>query len=155
VIVCVELCYQTSPSVVYPAIRSPTLTYLLTVRMSVERTELEKSVEEVLKKFMADKAMSEGVQASSTRGLQASPSTGRRSKCVNPATEKRSKHRDDLANAKQIPSVLPDYIPPLAGMVNRDNIPWDFEYTLITAYIPEGNTRSWNPVRTDPSIEEQ
>jgi hypothetical protein len=59
-----------------PLIRSPTLTYLLTVRMSVERTELEKSVEEVLKKFMADKAMSEGVQASSTRGLQASPSTG-------------------------------------------------------------------------------
>jgi hypothetical protein len=22
--------------------------------------------------------------------------------------------------------------------VNRDNIPWDFEYMLITAYIPKG-----------------
>jgi hypothetical protein len=138
VIVCVELCYQTSPSVVYPTIRSPTPTYLLTVRMSVERTELEKSIEEVLKKFMDDKAMSEGVHASSTRGLQASPSTGRHSKHTNPATEKRSKHHDDLANAKQIPSILPDYIPPLAGTVNHDNIPWDFEYTLITTYIPKG-----------------
>jgi hypothetical protein len=49
---------------------------------------------------MADKAMSEGVQASSTRGLQASPSIGRRSKCANPVSEKRSKVRDDLANAK-------------------------------------------------------
>jgi hypothetical protein len=44
--------------------------------MSGEQTELEKFVEEVLKKFMADRAMSEGVQASLTRGLQASPSTG-------------------------------------------------------------------------------
>jgi hypothetical protein len=87
---------------------------------------------------MADRAMSEGVQASSTRGLQASPSTARRSGRTNPATEKRSKHRDDLANAKQIPSILPDYIPPLAGAVNHDNIPWDYEYTLITAYIPKG-----------------
>ena len=58
---CVEQRYQTLPSVVYPAIRSPTPNYLFTVRMSSERTELEKSVEEVLKKFMADKAMSEGV----------------------------------------------------------------------------------------------
>jgi hypothetical protein len=33
---------------------------------------------------------------------------------------------------------LPDYIPPLAGTVNRDSIPRDFEYTLITAYIPKG-----------------
>jgi hypothetical protein len=106
--------------------------------MSGEQTELEKSVEEVLKKFMADRAMSEGVQASSTRGLQASPSTARRSSRANPVTEKRSKHHDDLANAKQIPSILPDYIPPLAGVVNRDNIPWDYEYTLITAYIPKG-----------------
>jgi hypothetical protein len=155
VIVCVELCYQTSPSVVYPAIHSPTPTYLLTVRMSVECTELEKFVEEVLKKFMDDKAMSEGIQASSTRGLQASPSTGCRSGHVNPATEKRSKHRDDLANAKQIPSVLPDYIPPLAGAVNHDNIPWDFEYTLITCIHPEGDTCGWKPVGIDPISEEQ
>jgi hypothetical protein len=100
---------------VYPAIHSPTLTYLLTVRISTERTELEKFVEEVLKKFMDDKVMSEGIQTSSTRGLQASPSTGCCSGHVNPATEKRSKHHDDLANAKQIPSILPNYIPPLDG----------------------------------------
>jgi hypothetical protein len=52
--------------------------------MSGEPSELEKSVEEVLKKLMADRPISEGVQASSTRGLQASPSTGRRSGRVNP-----------------------------------------------------------------------
>jgi hypothetical protein len=33
----------------------------LIVRMLVERIELEKFIEEVLNKFMADKAMSEGV----------------------------------------------------------------------------------------------
>jgi hypothetical protein len=82
----------------------------LTVRMSGERTELEKSVEEVIKKFMANKAMSEGVQASSTRVLQASPSTGRRSILVNPTTEQQSKHRGDMANAKYI---LPYYNPTL------------------------------------------
>jgi hypothetical protein len=53
-------------------------------------------------------------------------------------TEKRSKHHDDLANAKQIPSILPDYIPPLFGTINCDNISQDFEYTLITVYIPKG-----------------
>jgi hypothetical protein len=103
--------------------------------MSGEPSALEKSVEEILVELMAERVMSVGIQASSTGGLQASPSTGRRS---SHATEKRSKHRDDLANAKQIPSVLPDYIPPLAGMVNRDSIPRDFEYMLITAYIPKG-----------------
>jgi hypothetical protein len=53
-------------------------------------------------------------------------------------TEQRSKHHGDMVNVKQILSILPDYILPLAGMVNRDNIPWDFEYTLITAYILKG-----------------
>jgi hypothetical protein len=43
-----------------------------------------------------------------------------------------------MANAKQIPSVLPDYIPPLAGAVSHDSVPRDFEYTLITAYLPKG-----------------
>jgi hypothetical protein len=33
---------------------------------------------------------------------------------------------------------LPDYILPLVGVVKRDVIPWDFEYTLITAYLPKG-----------------
>jgi hypothetical protein len=110
----------------------------LIVRMSTERTELEKFVEEVLKKFMDDKSMSEGVHASSTRGIQYSPSTGQISGHVNPAIEKRSKHRGDLANAKQIPSILPDYIPPLVGAVNCDKIPWDLKYNLITVYIPKG-----------------
>jgi hypothetical protein len=53
-------------------------------------------------------------------------------------TEHRSKHRSDLANAKQIPSIIPEYILPLDGMVNHENIPQDYEYTLITAYIPKG-----------------
>jgi hypothetical protein len=103
-----------------------------------ELSTVEKSVEEILIDLMAEKVMSAGVQASSTRGLQASPSTARRSGPSRTATEKRSKHHDDLANAKLIPSVLPDYIPPLAGTVSRDSIPRDFDYTLITAYLPKG-----------------
>jgi hypothetical protein len=106
--------------------------------MSSEPSELEKSVEEVLKKLMADRLISKGVQASSTRVLYASPSTGRRSGCVNPVTEHRSKHHGDLANAKQILSILPKYIPPLAGVVNCDNIPEDFEYVVFIAYILKG-----------------
>jgi hypothetical protein len=43
-----------------------------------------------------------------------------------------------LANAKLIPSILPDYIPPLAGAVSHDSVPRDFDYTLITAYLPKG-----------------
>jgi len=52
--------------------------------------------------------------------------------------EKRSKHHDDLVNTKQILSILPDYIPPLAGVVSHDNVPHDFEYTLIMTYLPKG-----------------
>jgi hypothetical protein len=91
----------TSPSICLPrmSICLPRPIYLK-VRMSGEPSALEKYVEEVLKKIMADKKLSEGVQASSTRGLQASPSTGQRFGCVNPVTKQRSKHRDDLANAK-------------------------------------------------------
>jgi hypothetical protein len=43
-----------------------------------------------------------------------------------------------LENVKLIPSILPDYIPPLAGVVSRDSVPRDFDYTLITAYLPKG-----------------
>jgi hypothetical protein len=39
---------------------------------------------------------------------------------------------------KLIPSIFPDYIPPLASMVNLDNVPRDFEYSMITAYLPKG-----------------
>jgi hypothetical protein len=53
-------------------------------------------------------------------------------------TEKISKHRDDLENAKQIMSVFPDYIPPLASAVSCDSVPCGFEYILIMAYLPKG-----------------
>jgi hypothetical protein len=74
----------------------------------------------------------------STRVLQASPSTQCHSGHVNPTTEQRSKHHDDLANGKKISLILPEYIPPLVGTVNRDRIPCDYEYTLFTMYIPKG-----------------
>jgi hypothetical protein len=41
-------------------------------------------------------------------------------------------------NVKLIPSILPDYIPPLAGAVSHDSVPRDFDYTVITAYLPKG-----------------
>jgi hypothetical protein len=47
----------------------PRLAYLK-LRMSGERTELEKFVAKVLKNFIVDKAMFEGVQASLIRGLR-------------------------------------------------------------------------------------
>jgi hypothetical protein len=45
--------------------------------MSEELSAIEKSVEEVLIDLMAKKLMSIGIQASSMRGVQASPSTAR------------------------------------------------------------------------------
>ena len=68
--------------------------------------------------------------------MQASPLTGLHSSQT--MIEKESKHHDDLANVKKIPSILPDYIPPLVGVVNHKKIPWDYEYTLIIVYIPKG-----------------
>jgi hypothetical protein len=52
--------------------------------------------------------------------------------------ETRTKHRDDIANAKLILCILPIYIPHLSRKINCDSVPRDFEYTLITAYIPKG-----------------
>jgi hypothetical protein len=43
-----------------------------------------------------------------------------------------------MANAKLVPSILPAYIPPLSGEINKDNVPRDFEYTLVTTYLPKG-----------------
>jgi hypothetical protein len=43
-----------------------------------------------------------------------------------------------LTNAKLIPSIPPEYIPPQAGVVSRDNVPRDFDYTLITVYLLKG-----------------
>jgi hypothetical protein len=48
------------------------------------------------------------------------------------------KHHGDLENVKLIPSSMPDYIPPLAGLVSRDNVLRDFDYTVITMYLPKG-----------------
>jgi hypothetical protein len=33
---------------------------------------------------------------------------------------------------------LPDYIPPLDGVVSHDSVPRDFEYTMVTAYLQKG-----------------
>jgi hypothetical protein len=54
----------------------------------------------------------------------------------------RTKHRDDLVNAKLIPSILPAYIPPLSGAMNKDSVPRDFDYALVTVHLPKG-------IRTD------
>jgi hypothetical protein len=37
-----------------------------------------------------------------------------------------------------IPSILPKYIPPLSGTVNRDTVPKDFDYAVVTAYLSKG-----------------
>jgi hypothetical protein len=88
--------------------------------MSDELTAIEESVIEVLIKFMTKRVMSErglsiGIHASSTRGLSASPSTSHR---VGPFRERLTKHKDDLVNAKLIPSILPAYLPPLSDAIN-------------------------------------
>jgi hypothetical protein len=89
-------------------------------------------------KVMLEIRMSTGVQASSTGGVQASPSTCHGAGTSKIVTEMRMKHRDDIMNAKLIPSILLVYIPPLSGAVNRDSLPRDFEYVLVTAYLLKG-----------------
>jgi hypothetical protein len=99
--------------------------------MSDELNAIENYIEEVLIELMVDKVVSVGIQSSSTRGLQASLSTTRRSRPSRAAAEKRTKHQDDLANVKLIPSIL-------AGTVNCDSVPREFNYTLVTMYLPKG-----------------
>jgi hypothetical protein len=41
-------------------------------------------------------------------------------------------------NAKLILSILPTYLPPLSGAINKDSVPRYFEYALVTAYLPKG-----------------
>jgi hypothetical protein len=106
--------------------------------MSGDFNEVYKSFEEILIDLMTNNFMSTGVQASSMRGVQASLSTARGFGPSRAVTEKRTKNCDDLVNVKLIPSILPDYIPPLAGAVSCDSVPRDFDYTLITAYLPKG-----------------
>jgi hypothetical protein len=83
--------------------------------MSDEIRVVEKSIEEILIDLMVEKVMSIGVQASSMRGVKESSS-----------------------NAKLIPSILPNYIPSLAGTVSRDSVPRDFDYTFIIVYLSKG-----------------
>jgi hypothetical protein len=90
--------------------------------MSEELSAAEKIIEEFLIDLMAEKVMSGSIQVSSMRGVQASLSTTRGSKPSQVITKKRTKHRDDLANAKHILTIFPDYIPPLAGMVSLDSV---------------------------------
>ena len=108
--------------------------------MSDKLSTAERVFEEVMIDLMTERvmSMSTGVQASSTRGLQASSSTAHGAGPSRPLDEMRTKHRDDLANAKLILTILPAYIPPLSGVVNRDNVPRDFEYALFIAYLPKG-----------------
>jgi hypothetical protein len=61
--------------------------------MSEELSALEEYVKEVLidlmtKRVMSERVMSVGVQASSKRGMQASPSTSHRARPSRPSTEK-------------------------------------------------------------------
>ena len=39
---------------------------------------------------------------------------------------------------KMIPSILPKYIPPLSRPMNRDYVPRDFDYVVVTTYLPKG-----------------
>jgi hypothetical protein len=86
---------------------------------------------------MSEIRMSAAVQASSIGGVQDSPSTSHGAGTSRIMKEMRMKHRDDLANAKLIPSILPAYIPPLSGAVKIDSVPRDFDYALITVYLPK------------------
>jgi hypothetical protein len=116
--------------------------------MSEEISTFEEYVKEVLidlmtervmyEQVMSERVMSIGVQVSSMRGVQASPSTARGSGPSRVITNNRTKHKDDLENAKLIPTILPIYIPPLDGMVIHDSVPRDFEYTMVTSYLSKG-----------------
>jgi hypothetical protein len=105
--------------------------------MSGDLREIEKYIKEILIDLMLKKVLSVGVQASSTRGVQASPSTARRSGPSQTVIEKRIKHHYNLENVKLIP-FLPNYISPLNGVVSRDSVLRDFNYMMIIVYLPKG-----------------
>jgi hypothetical protein len=106
--------------------------------MSDELSIVEKLVEEFLIGMMAEKVMSTEVQDSSMRGVQASRSTARGSRPSQPTAEKRTNHRDHLANVKIISTILPNYILPLVGAMSHDYVPREFDYTMVTACLPKG-----------------
>jgi hypothetical protein len=110
--------------------------------MSDELTTLEESFTEVLLDLMTERAMSErrmstGVQELLMSRVKASLSTAQAT-TSRAGAERRTKNKEDIANIKLVPSILPAYIHPLSGEINRDNVPRDFEYTLVTAYLPKG-----------------
>jgi hypothetical protein len=111
--------------------------------MSDELSTVEKVVEEVLTDLMTERVMSErrmsiGVQSFLLGGVQASPSTTHGAGPSRTITETRTKHRDDIENAKFISRILSVYIPPLSGKINRNSVPRDFEYKLIIVYLLKG-----------------
>jgi hypothetical protein len=69
--------------------------------------------------------------------VQASPSIARAGTSQVDA-ESKTKHKDDMANARLVPSILHAYIPPLRGAINIDNVPRDIEYTLVTTCLLKG-----------------
>jgi hypothetical protein len=85
---------------------------------------------------MSKRGMSNGVKALSSRGVAASPSTTQAGTSRDDA-KLITKHRDDATNAKLVPTILPAYITPLSGDINRDSVPRDFQYTLVTVYLPK------------------
>jgi hypothetical protein len=100
--------------------------------MSEEISAVEESMKEVLINLMTERVMSKrvmsmGVKVSSMRGVQASLSTARGHRPSRFVKEKRTKHRDDLANAKLILTILPNYIPPLANAFSHDSVPRYFD----------------------------
>jgi hypothetical protein len=109
--------------------------------MSNELSAAKKFFDEVLIDLMTERVMlgwglSTGVQASSTRNMQASPSTAQVG-LSRPVHEKWTKHKGDLANSKLISSIIPAYIPPLSGKNNWNSVPRDFEYPLVMMYLPK------------------
>jgi hypothetical protein len=108
--------------------------------MSNKLSAIHKFVEQVLINLVTERvmSMSTGVQESSTRGLPTSSSIARRARPSRPLDEKRTKHKDDLENAKLIPTILLIYIPSMRSTLNRDSLPRYFEYTLLMVYLPKG-----------------
>jgi hypothetical protein len=107
-----------------------------------EFSAAEESVREVLaslraERFISERGLSTGLQASSMRGVQASLLTAQAG-TSQVGTKRRTKHKDDMDKAKLVPSILLAYIPTLHGVINRDSVPRDFEYTLVTTYLPKG-----------------
>jgi hypothetical protein len=68
----------------------------------------------MIERVMLERGVSTGIQASSMRGMPTSPSTTHGD---GPSHERRTKHKDDLANTKLIPSILPAYLPPLSSAI--------------------------------------